>query len=376
MRTCAPLIVLLASFTALGADKSPLPPLTGEYAVGRILFHWTDESRPDPDRPDLHRDIIVWAWYPAAPASDEAAEWMPGKWGEVFWSEYSKSRADLAGKESPIRSILSHAHANAPAESSRRYPVLLFAGGIGTTPLDYASVIEDVASHGYIVLGVISAEFGRARIFSDGQVFHGHDPVELASRPGERRTAELALRAFEEAARLYSRDLSFALTQLANGAAGPLQGRADLGRAGVFGHSLGGATALQFAHDDARVRAVFDIDGSPIWSRDNGPLHKPVLVLSASSTNVNYDALLSGAAPGRHLRLAGTAHPFSKDFGVMPFMAQGTVSRPEWTQPARALRLTATFVEAFFNQHLNGKRERLLDGPSAEYPEITFENVP
>jgi len=355
------------------ADQSPLPPPTGQHSVGRTQFDWVDESPSDSTTPSRHREIVVWAWYPATPARGaHPAVWMPGKWGEVFWSEYSKGHPGL-GAGPNLSSIRSHAYADAPVESSsRKYPVLLFAPGSGTTPLDYSAIIEDVASHGYIVLGVESPDYGRASIFADGRVVLGHDPVERATRGGERPSTALALRAWEEAARVFGEDLSFALKHLAALGDVPLNRAADLSRVGVFGHSLGGAAALQCAHDNPRVRAVFDIDGSPIWSAGNGPLHKPVLILSAASTGLSYDAVLSGATPGLHLRLAGTVHSFSSDVRVMPFSPQAAANT-QLIPPARALGVTATFLEAFFSEHLNGQRRPLLNGPSREFPEITFE---
>jgi hypothetical protein len=56
----------------------------------------------------------------------------------------------------------------------------------------------------------------------------------------------------------------------------------------------------------------------------------------------------------------------------MPFSPQA-VANTQLISPARALRVTATFLEAFFNEYLNGQREPLLHGPSPEFPEITIE---
>jgi hypothetical protein len=36
--------------------------------------------------------------------------------------------------------------------------------------------------------------------------------------------------------------------------------------------------------------------------------------------------------------------------------------------------VTKAYVEAFFDQHLLGKRSALLNGPSPDYPDATFEN--
>jgi len=354
------------------ANRSPLPVLTGPHAVGRTVYEWIDRSRPDSTAPSHYREVVVWAWYPAVRAG-ESAEWMPGKWGEVFWSEYSKGHGGL-GAVPNVTAIRTHAYADAPvAPSSQKHPLLLFAPGSGTTPLDYSGIIEDIVSHGYIVLGVES-EFGRASVFADGRVVPGHDPVPRGG-PGAPLSTEQAIRAWEDAARGFGKDLSFALNQLTAVRDTPLSRLADLTRVGVFGHSLGGVAALQCAHDDSRVRAVFDIDGSPIWSGRNGRLHKPVMIFSAASTNLSYDDVLSGAMPGGHLRVAGTLHSFPSDIRVMPF-AQPTTTNRQLIAPARGLAITAAFVEAFFDDHLLGRRSAILGAPSREFPEVTFEKVP
>ncbi len=45
---------------------------------------------------------------------------------------------------------------------------------------------------------------------------------------------------------------------------GRFNARLDLTRLGVVGHSLGGATALAFCHEDARCKAGVDLDGAPL----------------------------------------------------------------------------------------------------------------
>jgi predicted dienelactone hydrolase len=49
------------------ATQSPLPAPTGPYQVGRTEFDWVDPSRPDPESPSGHREIVVCLWYPASP---------------------------------------------------------------------------------------------------------------------------------------------------------------------------------------------------------------------------------------------------------------------------------------------------------------------
>jgi len=40
--------------------------------------------------------------------------------------------------------------------------------------------------------------------------------------------------------------------------------------------------------------------------------------------------------------------------------------------PARAITVESTYVDAFFDQHLRHHPEHLLDGPSPRFPEMVF----
>ena len=88
----------------------------------------------------------------------------------------------------------------------------------------------------------------------------------------------------------------------------------------------------------------------------------------------------TGARPEKHLRLSGSVHTFSSDLRLIPFMSQNarstTGNRPAEVSsidPARALMVTGTYLEAFFDQYLVVKTGALLNGPSKDYPEVAFE---
>ena len=50
-----------------------LPAPTGPYAVGRAAYDWVDPAREDPFvAPGTRRELLVWVWYPAAPAPGAA----------------------------------------------------------------------------------------------------------------------------------------------------------------------------------------------------------------------------------------------------------------------------------------------------------------
>jgi dienelactone hydrolase len=412
-RICVPFLaamILGAAATAKESGPSPLPALTGPYSVGRTQFDWTDQTRSDTANSGGHREIVAWMWYPASPkAGAKQAQWYPGKWGDHFWSDFAKTYPDAANenKHYDIHAVLAHAYVDAPLRSTpKKFPILLFGPGMGDVPLKYASLIEDLASHGYIVIGLVPTYYSGFSEFSDGRVPEDRDPGQAA--PGDHRALQ---QAFQTANTLWVGDMAFILSQLEtlNAAhANPFGGRLDLKRVGAFGHSFGGSTAIQIAKDDARVRAAIDIDGTLFGDAATGGPNKPLLVFNSDHAKMMslmmgpkpigsmFDAALENATPGYQIAMAGTAHYFSSDIGMMPFIPKSVREAAKaWPappvsagggnfklggptnllgaiDPARALSITQVYVEAFFDRYLKGKKSVLLNGPTPQYPEITF----
>jgi dienelactone hydrolase len=61
-------------------------------------------------------------------------------------------------------------------------------------------------------------------------------------------------------------------------------------RVGVFGHSLGGATALLFCHDDSRCKAGIDVDGAPLGSVIAEGVTQPFMFLLSDHGGESVDA--------------------------------------------------------------------------------------
>jgi dienelactone hydrolase len=174
-----------------------------------------------------------------------------------------------------------HAHSlEAPslAAAQRRYPVLLMRAGLAAEIAGYTSLAEDLASHGYIVVGFDAPYRSTLVVFPDGRVI-ARVPQNNADLLSGDRQKQLAVRLMQA----WSADMSFALDRLeqldASDPSGRFKGRLDLARVGVFGHSLGGATALQFCHDDVRCKAGIDIDGAPLGSAVTDGVKQPFLFL-------------------------------------------------------------------------------------------------
>jgi len=70
--------VLLGSLWLEHSFWIELPKPTGPFAVGRTLYDWVDDQTSDPLAPaGTKRELLVWVWYPAAPSTQEVAEYLP-----------------------------------------------------------------------------------------------------------------------------------------------------------------------------------------------------------------------------------------------------------------------------------------------------------
>lgn len=148
--------------------------------------------------------------------------------------------------------------------------------------LGFTTLAEDLASHGYVVVSVEAPYRSGFVVFPDGRVIGGlpqNNPETVAGPQKEQLAIKLQGAA--------SADIGFALDQLerlnASDPSGKFLGRLDLQRVGVFGHSLGGAIALQFCHDDSRCKAVIDVDGAPHGSVIGEGVTQPVMFLLSAT---------------------------------------------------------------------------------------------
>ena len=71
----------------------------------------------------------------------------------------------------------------------------------------------------------------------------------------------------------------------------------------------------------------------------------------------------------RWLLVAGAVHASFTDLGLLA--DQFGIDTGAGLRGARSLDITRAYVRAFFDQHLRGEPQALLDQPSPRYPEVT-----
>ena len=183
------------------------------------------------------------------------------------------------------------------------------------------------------------------------------------------------------------KDISFVLDQLSLPSATTLltPGRAcgiDFSKVGIFGHSLGGATAAQAMLFDSRFVGGINLDGTFYGSVIERGLNKPFAIFAHEGKNLTTDATWTALWPKlkgfrREFILNGSTHGTFTDLpevadliGLRGKFPQQVAELLGSTLGNRTSQIIATYVSSFFDLVLKGKKSDLLDQPNIEFPEV------
>jgi dienelactone hydrolase len=269
--------LLLAAAVLLAACRTTKPapagtellPPTGKFAIGRVTVEWP-------------RDLKVHLFYPAhAGRRDTPAPYHPQlETLERFTDEHFERgflQSEFGEAYPLLKSLRGHAYESAPAASGR-FPVVVFTHGGGIQVLFYSALLEDLASHGYVVAAVEHPYDADLIFMSDGRVIEqrgwGDDATRTPAQKTEFHRARHAAGA---------ENTSFVLDQLAKLDRGeirsPLAGRLDLAHVAAAGHSYGGKASIASCGRDPRWTACVNLDGGLDQGDRYPATRKPVLTM-------------------------------------------------------------------------------------------------
>ena len=372
------LMVSAAMCTVLPVFEFPTP--TGPYPVGTVTRHLIDPSREEISGPirGARRELMVQFWYPADYRGPRKTY---------------RSRGEVSLFKEHLSLIMTNASDGIPlARTPGRYPVLIFDHSWAGRRDEDTFLVENLASHGYVVIGIDHPYSSKFTAFPDGRI--------ISSTLGEwmdfssDEAMKASLRINENQVRIRAKDASFVLDTLERldrlDPGGLLTGHLETSRAGIVGFSFGGAVAAEACRLDARFRGCVDLDGCLFGKSAKEGVEQPFLVMSndgplassrpaakssgprqrrlAFNSHADRDVLHSFQINGGYaVNIKGVTHMNFCDAPLFIPIRRMNEAGP--IDPRRAMRIINAFALSFFDQHLGMQPRRLQSRTAREYVE-------
>lgn len=354
-----------------------LPSPQGKDFIGTETFHWVDSSRQEwftEEKSNDYREIMAQIWYPGSIHQNKEVE---------PYMDYIKLRSKTIAAAGNLPSFLpshlnlvkTNSYLEIPCKNMKGgLPTVVFSHGITGSRLLHQTLFEHLSSQGYVVVALDHSYDCNLTIFPDGRIadyrseITGHpDSIKIRNQQINTRT----------------KDIIFALNQIIKihhgGIKSKLNGKLNLEKIAVGGHSYGGATAIQSAKIDERIKTCFILDGwinpVPKTTIEQG-LQKPILSMGRPSwadsdypNNYNLlNQLFSNSSASRYnLIIKNTLHLDYTDIPLYSPIIKYVMDVGD-LPPSTSHKLINNLIFTFLESHL-------LDKPIKDYNNLLNNNL-
>jgi dienelactone hydrolase len=345
-------------------DTSFLPNITGLYGVGVTTKHLIDINRPEnftTDPTDV-REMMVQLWYPIEKTTTSGTRIEYMDYPTFQWLKNLSPVPLFTIPNNAYQFVRPHGR-NQTNIAEGKFPVVIFSPGYDGVYQIYTSFIEDLVSHGFVVVSINHPYVSGITVFPDGRT------VGLAEVPTE-PTAQQEF--FNMSLRTIVEDAKFVLDKMTemNETDPDFLGHFDLSEVGMYGHSFGGANTAVCCFEDERFRAGLTLDGVFYQQFISGNINVPFLFMFAEAHLTNDSTIMymwnHTTNDTFNMNISGSTHYAFTDVGVLlshlvplippRILLFGSIA------PKRMVNITRIFVTVFFEVYLKGEPiERLLD---------------
>jgi hypothetical protein len=324
-----------------------LPIPTGEFKVGTSKLYLTDSSRKDPFKKSHLRRVYVKIWYPAENNDNATAErYLQDYPLDEIYKAFKIKKLPKDWIEE-LQSYSTHSFPDIPiSEHQKQYPVLIFNPGFyfGLPDL-YTSLMEGLASHGYIVCSVNHPYEQPYINFNGEELFIKRkraqwaylqlvvaDMFQWKPKNSEEHIEEIThyyhkkLRRFNKTVRLWTVDSQFVIdffTEQQGAAPNSIIAKMDLNRIGAFGQSLGGSVSGELCVQDERIKAGVNLDCFQFGDAVFQPIQQAFMLIQSEynkswnlGNTINYKHISGDFA---FLNFPGASHFIFSDAAIMPY---------------------------------------------------------
>ncbi|KAH8149680.1 uncharacterized protein LAJ45_06311 [Morchella importuna] len=376
-----PLIVLLL-LIHVSAQLLQLPPPTGLFTIGTVEVQIHDSGRLDvlAPTPNIPRTFMVQVFYPAKYSTLHTLYYAVPYIKQHAALAYEAAKGLQAGTLSALQSN-SLPGATLYVADGNLTNIIVFSPGFQISRVFYTSILEDLASKGYVVVAIDHTYDAEAVEMADGSVATGR----FVGVP----EADLDLSEVAQAFTARTEDVVYVLNEVREIMAHVpgFTDFVDIGGLAVFGHSFGGAAAAEVCWLDGRVLGGLNMDGDFYGEVVGKGLNKPFMYMDSAHGD---DVIRSPAQVEvwerlrswrRHVRVSGLRHMGYSDFPMLIELLGLAQEIPEdvyedlygAAEAARSALVVKTFVAAFFDFLFTGVKSVLLSNElNEEWPEVSF----
>lgn len=396
-------ICLGANLNAQAQNTSSFLPIpTGKYSIGTKEIFLTDTLRLEKySRNNDFRNIAIKIWYP----SDSVANSQKDLYMASIPTDDLYNTFKPKGIKKPFVDFVKTQSTNsttniAISKQQKTYPTLIFSPGyyFGLSDL-YSSIIENLASQGYIVCSITHPyEQPYCKFPNDKEIrlkkFKTRKsylqllyvnyfviPKMETFEEKEKVTYKVLkkLKLFDKALDLWVEDSEFFIDfifqhqQNENSFFHAI----DTSKIAAFGHSFGGAVAGQLSIVDPRVKAGINMDCFQFGDAINKSIHKPFMLIESNSFQTwrtgNEVVYSHSKSPFYKLFIKKSNHFIFSDASVLPFNTkQESLEFINTENGAELIKIINAYILHFFDLYLKNKSEEMLQY-KVDNSEIKFE---
>lgn len=278
-------VLIMALYLHYKLPLIQLPKPTGLFNIGTISYCWKDTNKKEKHSPNTeeHRELLVQIWYPSD--NTQMLKKTPYLAEVVKFAQKDRSARLYIPAHifNDFMYTTTNSAENAPiSHKEESYPVILFSHGLGGVCNINTSNIEELVSHGYIVIGINHTHASYVSHLSEGRVIPLNEKYRLSLSSIIKDNLVGQVHLLEQELETWVSDVSFVMTMLENinkNKNESLGGKFDFNRLGIFGHSLGGALAAEVCRRDDRFKAGVSLDGSIMQQTAQGGFKKPFMFI-------------------------------------------------------------------------------------------------
>ncbi len=377
---------------------------SGKYGVGTATYQFADTSRDELFGTDSNqkREILLQIWYPASLNDDRKPT--------SYMDDTPDLPADFARKFgypsfvfSHLKYVKTHAVKEAKISSAeKKYPVIVYHSGLFGSRKFNTFLVEQLASQGYIVVGIDNPGAIALAELLDGRKIESLTKNEmrpLIDQSIEDLPSAPVLRGVEMKDGIipyFVQDISFAIDRLhtinEDDSLGILTNSIDTDRVGVLGVSLGGIVVAEAAAKDDRIKACLIMESRMTKHVMKHGLKVPTMIMTrdAESMRVEREKFDGWTEKNIKQHLATMTNTFERlpadgYFVQIPGMFHiDFVDAPLWLPYAKYLGLTGSietrevhnmitkFSVDFFDKELKNKDSEFLNNPTKTFPDVIY----